>query len=72
MLAALRAVAPCDLRTTPAIGIDAFRTHGADREPESRQDALSFVAGSVYSGVIFTLDTQRGNITELCLGAAAE
>ncbi|WAS94129.1 hypothetical protein [Nannocystis punicea] len=76
-LAAIRAVAPCALRTARGIGIgDLYKTveaaYLADRDPEEEQDALSFVAGSVYSGVIFTFDAQREKVTEIFFGAAAE
>lgn len=76
-LAAIRAVAPCALRTTRGIGLgDGYKAvetaYLADRDPEEEQDELSFVAGSVYSGVIFTFDAERGKVREIFFGAAAE
>ncbi|MFY0536962.1 hypothetical protein [Nannocystis pusilla] len=76
-LAAIRAVAPCALRTTRGIGLgDGYKAvetaYLADRDPEEEQDELSFVAGSVYSGVIFTFDAERGKVSEIFFGAAAE
>jgi hypothetical protein len=76
-LAAIRAVAPCSLRTARGIGLgDSYKAvetaYLADRDPEEEQDELSFVAGSVYSGVIFTFDAERGKVSEIFFGAAAE
>ncbi|MFZ6185533.1 hypothetical protein [Nannocystis pusilla] len=76
-LAAIRAFAPCALRTARGIGLgDSYKSvetaYLADRDPEEEQDELSFVAGSVYSGVIFTFDAERGKVSEIFFGAAAE
>ncbi|WP_434421080.1 hypothetical protein [Nannocystis pusilla] len=76
-LAAIRAVAPCNLRTTRGVGLGDRRkaveaAYLADRDPEEDPDELSFVAGSVYSGVIFTFDAERGEVSEIFFGAAAE
>jgi hypothetical protein len=44
----------------------------AYHDPEEQVDELSFVAGSIYSGVIFSFDSKLEKVTEIFFGAAAE
>lgn len=76
-LAGIRATAPCALRTARGIGLgdapkDVEAAYRADYDPEEQDGELSFVAGSIYSGIIFTFDSKRERVTEIFFGAAAE
>jgi len=76
-LAAIRATAPCALRTARGIGVGgpykaAKAAYHADHDPEEQEGELSFVAGSIYSGIIFSFDSKLEKVTEIFFGAAAE
>jgi hypothetical protein len=67
---------PCDLKTGRGIRIgsterEVIEAYGRFRDPESNPgEGGSFVAGSVYDGMIF--DFHDGKMTRIFLGAAAE
>lgn len=71
VLAAVRAVPPCALRTARGIGpgdpaTAVARAYLADRDPTS--DDRTFIAGARRRGVIFTLDPVTHTVTEIFLG----
>lgn len=49
---------------------EVIRTYGKDQEQETSVSGQSFVAGSIYGGLIFTFE--NGLVNEIFLGAAAE
>ena len=67
--------APSTLKTLRGIGIgsaekDVTSAYGELRDDEMSVAGESFVAGSVYGGVIF--DFRDGKVSRIFLGAAAE
>lgn len=67
-------VAPCRFRTSRGIGIGSpaaavRQAYARDLNKESTS-AEQIVVGSVYGGVIFTI--QKGRVTRIFVGAAAE
>jgi hypothetical protein len=67
--------APGQLRTKGGIGLgDSWeaveRAYGNDRDPEFSEPGQTFVAGSIYGGLIFSFQNNR--VTKIFLGAAAE
>ena len=73
-VASLTAVAPCKLRTARDIGIgssreDVVKAYGAVEDKEASKQE-TFVAGSVYGGIIFSF--KNGKVSQIFLGAAAE
>lgn len=67
--------APSNLKTTRGAGIgtpeaEVRRRYADVADPDSRGEKDSFVAGSVYGGVIFTF--RGGRVSRIFMGAAAE
>ena len=68
-------VAPSALRTKRGIGIgsseeDVVKAYGRFREEEWSKKGETFVAGSIYGGLIFSFS--GGKVSKIFLGAAAE
>lgn len=77
-VAGFTAKAKCPLATSKGIKIgsaktDVHRAYGAFEEKESRDSIKSrtFVAGSIYGGIIFSFG-RDGKVNEIFFGAAAE
>jgi hypothetical protein len=71
----IRAKGSCALATARGIKIGSpeaavSKAYGKERDKESSEAGKSFVAGSVYDGVIFTI--KDGKVSEIFIGAAAE
>lgn len=71
----IRATAACTLATARGIKIGSTeaavaKAYGKERDKESSKAGESFVAGSLYDGIIFTL--KDGKVAEIFIGAAAE
>ena len=74
-IATITAFPPCNFSTKKGIKIGSAETEArkayaawADRESASQKD--SFVAGSIYGGIIFNF--AKGKVSRIFLGAAAE
>ena len=71
----LTATAPCPLATARGIRIgstaaEVKKAYGKVEDKEQSEAGKTFVAGSVYGGIIFTL--KDGKVSQIFLGAAAE
>ncbi len=71
----IKLVSPSTLETKRGIKIgssvdEVIRTYGKEQETETSVPGQSFVAGSIYGGLIFTFE--NGLVNEIFLGAAAE
>jgi hypothetical protein len=71
----ITATGACKLATARGISIGSpvsavRRAYGRLEEKQQSRPGKSFVAGSVYGGVIFTL--KHGRVSEIFIGAAAE
>ena len=71
----ISASAGCTLTTARGIGIGSSeaavrKTYGAVEEKSEGKPGETFVAGSLYGGVIFQF--KAGKVTEIFIGAAAE
>jgi hypothetical protein len=71
----ITAMAPCKLATARGIHIgstiaEVTKAHGKVQDKEQSVAGKTFVAGSVYGGVIFTFT--GGNVSQIFIGAAAE
>jgi len=71
----IRASAACTLATARGIKIGSTeaavkKAYGRERDKDSSKDGESFVAGSLYDGVVFTI--KGGKVSEIFIGAAAE
>ncbi len=67
--------APSLLKTSRGIGIgsteqEVAAAYGQDQDKEMSESGRSFVAGSIYGGVVFTFE--NGRVTKIFLGAGAE
>lgn len=65
----------CELTTARGIKIgsseaDVVKAYGKEQDKEQTKPGQSFVAGSIYGGVIFTF--KGGKVTGIFIGAAAE
>ena len=74
-LLSVSATAPCQLATARGLRIgspagEVAKAYGPVEDKEQSVPGESFVAGSVYGGVIFTL--REGKVAAIFLGAAAE
>lgn len=74
-IAGITASAPCALTTKAGIKIgspaaEVTKAYKKHLDKENPPTATSIVAGSIYGGVIFTLE--KGKVTTIFLGAAAE
>lgn len=66
---------PCDLATGRVIRIgsaesEVVKAYGGYRDPENTKKGRTFVAGSIYDGMIFSF--KGGKVVKIFLGAAAE
>jgi hypothetical protein len=73
-IASITCEARCTLKTARGIGVgspaaDAIRAYAAEHNKEDSKPS-TFVAGSIYGGLI--LELKDGKVTRLFLGAAAE
>ena len=71
----IRATAGCTLATARGVKIGSTeaavnKAYGKERDKESSEAGKSFVAGSLYGGVVFTF--KDGKVSEIFIGAAAE
>jgi hypothetical protein len=71
----IRAKSPCKLLTLHGLGIghseaDVIKAYKAFEDKENSKRGETFVAGSIYGGVIFTFS--KGKVSEIFFGAAAE
>jgi len=71
----ISAEAPCKLATSRGIKIgsseaDVAKAYAKERSKEESVAGQLFVAGSVYGGVIFTIE--KGKVVQIFIGAAAE
>lgn len=67
--------APCSLATERGIRIgststEVTRAYGDVRDKEQSEPGKTFVAGSIYGGVIFSFT--GGKVSQIFIGAAAE
>lgn len=74
-IVAIRVSPPSTLATSRGIRIgsterEVLAVYGKDRDQDGSQQGKQFVAGSVYDGLIFSL--QDGKVVRIFLGAAAE
>lgn len=73
-VASILARAPCALKTTRGIGVGSSlgEVRKAYAQEQNREETTTdrFVAGSIYSGVIFELTGRK--VTSIFIGAAAE
>jgi hypothetical protein len=72
---AITATADCKLSTARGISIGSTeaavkKAYGSVRDKEQSVAGKTFVAGSVYGGVIFQFE--KGKVSEIFIGAAAE
>ncbi|HPF59637.1 MAG TPA: hypothetical protein P5149_00645 [Candidatus Competibacteraceae bacterium] len=75
ILAAITLTAPGTWSTGRGISLGAteqevMTAYGQDRNTEESQAEQTFVAGSIYGGLLFTFEA--GRVTQIFLGAAAE
>lgn len=71
----LTATSPCDLATARGIKLgsteaEVRKAYGKTEDKESSVPGETFVAGSIYDGVIFTFN--KGKVVKIFIGAAAE
>ena len=71
----IRATAGCTLATARGVKIGSTeaavnKAYGKERDKESSKAGQSFVAGSLYEGVVFTF--KDGKVSGIFIGAAAE
>ena len=71
----IAAMAPCKLATARGIRIgstiaEVTKAYGKVQDKEQSDSGKTFVAGSVYGGVIFTFSS--GKVSQIFIGAAAE
>jgi hypothetical protein len=71
----LTASAGCQLATARGIKIGSpeasvRKVYAKERDKEQTPDGATFVAGSVYGGVIFSF--KEGKVSQIFIGAAAE
>ncbi len=71
----ITAVTPCTFATSRGIKVGSpeaqvKKTYKGEINQESSQDGKVLIAGSVYGGIIFTI--QNGSVSRIFLGAAAE
>ncbi len=74
-IAIITATAPCTLATKAGIkigspAVEVSKAYKKHLDKENPPTATSIVAGSIYGGVIFTLE--KGKVTQIFIGAAAE
>lgn len=76
-IAAITVKAPCEYATKRGIEVgstqaEVEKAYGdvKDQDESGEDDASSFVAGSVYGGIIFSFEA--GKVSEIFMGAAAE
>ena len=66
---------PCALKTSRNIGIkstraDVQKAYGNEIDPENAGDASKIIAGSLFGGVVFTIE--KDVVTAIFIGASAE
>ena len=74
-IASIRVGPPSMLRTRRGVGIgdsysDVEKAYSSDRDEENSDPPLTFVAGSLYGGLVFSFEERR--VTQIFLGAAGE
>lgn len=74
-ISSLKLISPCNLKTKRGISIGSSLSevqlaYGNEQDKETSIAEQSFIAGSIYGGLIFTLE--NGYVSEIFLGAAAE
>jgi hypothetical protein len=74
-LLSITATPPCKLSTARGIHIgsslkEVSKAYGDVQEKEQSRPGESFVAGSLFGGIIF--DLKQGKVSEIFIGAAAE
>lgn len=74
-VAMITASAPCDLSTKQGIKIGSAegavrKAYGAHADRDTPAEPGTFVAGSIYGGIIFNFS--KGKVTRIFFGAAAE